>query len=289
MKKCNLKVVMSVLAASVMLASCSDDEPDAPTVYRRVIGFENAHGELAGPTSYGENLYAGYSGSQFVSGWEELESGVNLEFGINSDGSSYNYWNGGIALSQWNYRSDKDGDSDGWWYSYMNQCSVYNTVSTDGSNTKAGADGSNTFAVMTGYTDASNNSSPSFNFSGSSEYVVESMMYCPTSYLYGVITEGNPYGIYGDKSLEEAGGWFKMTATGYDAAGNVTQTVEEYVCDYRNASRSVAIGTTWKVWDLSALGRVNKIVFNFEGSDCGQWGLNTPAYMAIDNITVRMN
>ena len=37
------------------------------------------------------------------------------------------------------------------------------------------------------------------------------------------------------------------------------------------------------------MGRVNKVVFNFEGSDTGQWGLNTPAYLALDNITIRMN
>ena len=44
--------------------------------------------------------------------------------------------------------------------------------------------------------------------------------------------------------------------------------------------------TTWRSWDLSALGKVNKIKIDFEGSDTGDWGLNTPAYLCIDNVKV---
>lgn len=286
----NQKLFFALISASLMLASCSDDDPADPTVYRRVIGFENASGPLAGPTSYGANLYDGFTGgTQFINGAEEVEDGVYLEFGINSDAGTYNFWNGGIVRSDWNYRTDIAGQSAGWWYTFSNQCSVYNTASTDGANRGAGADGSNTFAVINGYFDANNNKSASFNFSGSKEYLVENIAVCPTSYLYGNITEGNAYGNDPGKSLKEVGGWFKVTATGYNAAGTKTATVEKYICDYRNASSPVEIASTWETWDVSAMGRVNKVVFNFEGSDTGQWGLNTPAYLAIDNITLRLN
>lgn len=285
----NTKVLFALFSASLMLASCSDDEPDAPTVYRRVISFENARGAVAGPTSYGENLYDGYSGVQFTKGSEEVENGVDLEFGINPDNGTYNYWNGGIVLSDWNYRSDIEGVAADWWYTYSNQCSVYNTESTDGSNSGAGARHSNNFAVVNGYSDANNDKAASFNFSASKEYLVESIAICPTSYVYGTITKGNPFGNNPGKSLKETGGWFKVTATGYTAAGTKTYTIEKYICDYRNASKPVDIASTWQTWDLSGLGRVNKVVFNFEGSDTGQWGLNTPAYLAIDDITLRLN
>ena len=91
------------------------------------------------------------------------------------------------------------------------------------------------------------------------------------------------------QTLKDARGWVKVTATGYDAAGTKTATVEKYLCDYRNIGSAIEIASTWQLWDLSAMGRVNKVVFNFEGSDTGQWGLNTPAYLALDNITIRMN
>ena len=291
----NLKTMLATLAATMMLTACSDDaEPDAPSVYRRVIDFENTNITLAGPTSYGDNLYADYSGRRFVSGSIELEKGVDFEFGINADPTTgdYNFWNGGMVLSQWNYRSVKstqvDVDAD-WWMSYLNQCSVYNTASIDGSNKGAGADGSNTFALINGYSDQFNDKSASFSFSAGREYLVENMMICPTSYVYGTVTKGNPYGNVPGQTLKDARGWVKVTATGYDAAGTKTATVEKYLCDYRNIGSAIEIASTWQLWDLSAMGRVNKVVFNFEGSDTGQWGLNTPAYLALDNITIRMN
>lgn len=286
----NQKLLFALLSASLMFASCSDDDPADPTAYHRVIGFENASGPLAGPTSYGENLYDGYTGgTQFINGAEKVEDGVCLEFGINSDAGTYNFWNGGIVLSNWNYRSDIEGKEAGWWYTYSNQCSVYNTASGDGTNKEAGADGSNTFAVINGYSDANNSKLASFNFSNSKEYLVEKIAICPTSYLFGCITEGTAYSNNPGKSLKEVGGWFKVTATGYNAAGSKTATVEKYICDYRNASNPVEIADLWDIWDVSAMGRVNKVVFNFEGSDTGQWGLNTPAYLAIDDIVIRLN
>ncbi len=283
-------MALPVMAAAFMMTSCSDDEPADPTYYYRVIGFENARGVKAGPTSYGENLYATYTGPRFTTGTEELENGVDFQFGINERDDAFNFWSGGTVLSQWNYRSDIEGQTEGWWMTYMNQCSVYNTDSTDGSNSGAGADGSNTFAVINGYNDGANNqSAASMSFSGGKEYLIENLMYCPTSYLYGFMANGGPYSSNPGMSLEQVRGWFMMTVTGYDARGNVTSTVSEYVADFRDSERKVEIPTTWKQLDLSSLGKVNKIMFNFSGSDTGAYGLNTPAYMAIDNIKVRMN
>ena len=80
-----------------------------------------------------------------------------------------------------------------------------------------------------------------------------------------------------------------MLAYGYDAQGSAVnggKPLEFYFCDYRNASNPVELVTTWRSWDLSALGKVNKIKIDFEGSDTGDWGLNTPAYLCIDNVKV---
>jgi len=292
----NLKVTLSVLAASIMFVSCSDDEPEAPSVYRRVIDFENTGLTLAGPTSYGANLYNNYDGTKFVSGSIEVEEGVRMEFGVNYSEyeEAYDFTAGGMVLSQWNYRSNPEGQTGDWWYSYNNQCSVYNTGSADGANKGAGAGGSNTFAVINGYEDlawAMFKGAPSFNMTANAEYLVESIEICPSSYLYGIITEGNAFGNDPGKTLAEAKGWFKILAYGYDAQGNPTNggnPVEKYICDYRTGA-NIAIASTWQTWDLTALGRVNKVKFSFEGSDTGAYGLNTPAYMCIDNITLRMN
>ena len=46
----------------------------------------------------------------------------------------------------------------------------------------------------------------------------------------------------------------------------------------------------WNRVDLSNLGdNVCTIAINFEGSDSSAYGLNTPAYVAIDDIDVTVN
>ncbi len=43
------------------------------------------------------------------------------------------------------------------------------------------------------------------------------------------------------------------------------------------------------LFDLSTLGKVARVEFTMQGSAdlCGDWGLNTPAYFAYDDVTVR--
>lgn len=44
----------------------------------------------------------------------------------------------------------------------------------------------------------------------------------------------------------------------------------------------------WQWVDLSEFGEVRALKFNFTGSDTGAWGLNTPAYVCIDNLTANV-
>lgn len=280
-KVMRMKAALAMMAMAVAMVSCSDDEADMPRVNVRVIDFERPAITVAGPTSYGANMYSNFDGVKFTSASIEVERGVNLEFGLNSDvySASPEMSNGGMFLSRWNYRSNPADKSGDWWYTYENQCSVYNAASTDGANEGAGVDGSNTFAIITG-ADAT---AASMQFSAGAEYEVSGMYVCPTSYLYGVAVNGNDFAL----SLERTRGWLKVMAYGYDAAGNPTnggQPVEMYVCDYRNSNAPVKISDKWTMWDMSQLGRVNKVKFDFDGSDKGQWGINTPAYLCVDNI-----
>ncbi len=283
----NLKVIFALCCASMMFGACSDDEPNAPE--RCVIDFENTGILLGGPSPYGENLYANYGGEKFTKGVIPMSEigDVSFEFGVNLSAWTgvYEFSGGGIALSQWNHRSNRVGDTGDWWKSYLNQLSVYNTISSDGANQGAGAQGSDTFAIVYGDDD----SAASFKFSAGAECVIENMEICPTAYVYGVITEGNPFGIHPGRHFRDVNGWFKVRAIGYDALGNETATVEKYLCDYRVGSNVVDIAAAWQSWSLVGLGPVNKVVFDFDGSDLGDYGLNTPSYLAIDNITIRLN
>ena len=276
--------------------SCSDDDgPESPRLVE--IGFEGGNNILAGPTSYGANLYYGYDGTQFTEAEFPVTEDVRLHIGINESiwTDEIDFYGGGMALSQWNIRSNPaDQSAADWWYSYNNQCSVYNLQSVDGANTKAGAGGSDTFVIATGYSDPNSMSSCSrMYFTGNAELQVVGIDVCNSSYAYGVLMNGNPYGNDPGKNIQEAEGWFKVEFYGFDSEGNPTNggaPVEFYLCDYRPGSATYTETISkWTNCDLSALGKVNAVEVNFKGSDTGLYGLNTPAYVCLDNFTVSVD
>jgi hypothetical protein len=81
----------------------------------------------------------------------------------------------------------------------------------------------------------------------------------------------------------QPGGWFRVTATGR-RSGSPTGSAEFYLADLRGESPP-GIVAGWDWFDLSGLGTVDEVGFAFSGSDVGQFGLNTPAYFALDNLT----
>jgi hypothetical protein len=81
------------------------------------------------------------------------------------------------------------------------------------------------------------------------------------------------------------GDWFKLTITGFNANDEKTGTKEYYLADLRDADTTKHyILDTWKWVDLSSLGEVKSLRFDLSSSDVGQWGMNTPAYVCIDNL-----
>ena len=80
------------------------------------------------------------------------------------------------------------------------------------------------------------------------------------------------------------GDWMKVTFTGYHADGTEAK-VDYYLADYRSAKEADHYCLdTWQWVDLRPLGEVTSISFSLDGSDSGQWGLNTPAYFCLDNF-----
>lgn len=77
--------------------------------------------------------------------------------------------------------------------------------------------------------------------------------------------------------------YFKVIFEGFDDLGASTGTVEYYLADFRT-SGGPGIIKNWKEVDLSGLGSVKSIGVSFGSSDVGTYGINTPMYVAIDNL-----
>ena len=100
--------------------------------------------------------------------------------------------------------------------------------------------------------------------------------------------------LNGDSFAKQFGGptgddadWLTVTLTGYDATDGITGTVEFDLADYTFVDNAMDyVVDEWTLVDLTPLGAVKSIGFSFAGSDVGTFGLNTPAYVAIDDVTI---
>lgn len=81
--------------------------------------------------------------------------------------------------------------------------------------------------------------------------------------------------------------FFKLTFVGLNAAGAETGRVDFYLADYRFADNTLDhVLSGWAQVNLSALGAVSGLAFELSSSDVGDFGMNTPAYFALDNLAV---
>ena len=82
--------------------------------------------------------------------------------------------------------------------------------------------------------------------------------------------------------------WFKLTIYGVDAEETILDNyLDFYLADFRSSdSAEHYILDEWEWVDLSSLSGARSLFFNLSSSDVGEWGMNTPAYFAIDNITL---
>ena len=105
--------------------------------------------------------------------------------------------------------------------------------------------------------------------------------------VMGVKSEaGNSFGGNWEGLTEDA--WLKIVAYGFDdveadAYAEPISEVEFYLVQGEN------VVTDWQKWDLSELGAVKKVRFNFLYSDemGGKYGFTIPGYFAYDDVTVR--
>lgn len=118
---------------------------------------------------------------------------------------------------------------------------------------------------------------------------IESAFVTNTTYAALSMRDGDGFakqfgGVSGDDP-----DWYKLTAYGTDVEGDVVAAVaapEIFLADYQNPDNTQDyILDTWAQLDLSPLAGARRIYFHVSSSDTGAFGMNTPAYFAIDNIT----
>lgn len=195
------------------------------------------------------------SGGRFVSGPIAFENTFDDSYGFDS-------WSG-FTISQ-----VRDTQTRG----FVNQYSAY---------TGTGASGSKTYGIAyagSPVTVAREAGSPAFE-----SVAVTNATYAALSMLNGDAFAKAFGGVTGNDP-----DFFLLTIDGSDDDGNSIGTVDFYLADYRFDDNSLDyLIDQWTTVDVSSIGQATTLSMRLSSSDNGSFGMNTPGYFAIDDVTLQ--
>jgi hypothetical protein len=116
------------------------------------------------------------------------------------------------------------------------------------------------------------------SFTGGKSYKAKSIYVTNSTYAYMAIKNQND-GLGKVKQWTDKD-WFKLTIMGIGVANDTTGIVSFLLAD------GMDVVNDWQYVDLTRLGNVSKLCFSLSSTDNGQWGMNTPAYFAFDELTI---
>jgi len=204
-----------------------------------------------------------WNGSDFSGGFESGNAFLPNEF---TDAGTYTFWSG------WSVSTITD-------------------VTTPGFT--------NEFSAITGS-----------GFDGSTHYATTYVAGSSTINIEGAAKGGTVDGFYitnatypflsmkdGDSFAKKFGGvdgtdpdFFLLTIKARLDGQVGADSINFYLADYRDSDNSKDyIIADWKYVDLKSLGKADELIFTLSSSDIGQFGMNTPSYFCIDNLTTTDN
>ncbi len=114
---------------------------------------------------------------------------------------------------------------------------------------------------------------------------LDSVFITNATYPYLSMKDGDSFAkkFGGDTGNDED--WFMLTIRGIKD-GVATDTIEFYLADFRSENNEEDyIIDEWTKVDLSVLDSVDMLEFSLSSSDIGDWGMNTPGYFCLDNLS----
>ena len=249
--------------------------------------------QYGGPLTYADYMSAAYH-------WYD-EGNTELAHTF-PDNYAYCFWGGGHAISNYWGAGWTDEDRDKHIAKFYGEDYVKANAGNDAAlgwfnvqwMVPVQPHSGNNFAVHYGYKDFFTyiENLPEISFEDGKKRVIDHMYVINTNYtlnqLYnGVKSEaGNSFGGNWDGLTDNA--WLKIVAYSFDdvdadAYATPKDSVEFYLVKGKN------VVTDWQKWDLSALGEVAKVRFNFIYSEemGGKYGFTIPGYFAYDDVAVR--
>jgi hypothetical protein len=228
----------------------------------------NANGTNTGPFSDNVSSRPSGYGTTIISSTFDVD-GVTFN---NSFDSTYQSFTG-FALSRRPLTEFSFGSS----AEYLNG---NDTISQSG----AGADGSATWAVA--YVDTS--ASDEVVIEAPTNSFIDSLSINNTATTARLIEFGNFDGTFGVQPFGSRAQDELFTVRFVDSSPGATglEFVEVELASYDLASNTLSVLRDFTSIDLTALGTPTRIAIDFTSTDTGAFGINTPTYVAIDNVSL---
>lgn len=205
---------------------------------------------------------------------ESYWNGADSTGGFVSDGLAFNNHYDAVygVWAGWAYSNTTDSTTAG----YANQFSAF---------PGGGALGSATYAVAYAYPGgipAEIRRTPQ-----SQDSTFRSLRVANTTYAARTMLEGDAFSKKFGGPTGNDPDWFLLTVEGRDADGALLGTIDVYLADYRFVDNSQDyVLADWMEVDLASLAQAESLSFVLSSSDTGAFGMNTPAYFALDQIVM---
>ena len=187
-------------------------------------------------------------------------------------------WSSGGAAFQNDYSADWGGYWSGWSYSNVNAPTTAGYQNQYASSAGLGLGVNGIYAMASGdggWINLPANSTP------------QSVSLTNAAYAAQIILNGDDNNFA--RSFSQ-GDFFSVKLTGWSglgATGTATGSQTFYLADYRSSiSADRYVVQAWTPVDLTGLGNAQSLNFVFDSTDEGAYGINTPTYVAMDNLTV---
>ena len=206
---------------------------------------------------------------------------LNVQVGsFNNDaGDGHSFSSGDIELP--NFYDPAFASWSGWAISATTDVTTPGYLNQYSAIAGGGANGSATYAVA--YVYGSEVMNLSDDAAGS---VVQGIYLTNSTYAYLSMLEGDAFAKkFGGESGNDPD-FFKIIIRKYLNGQQGADSVEFYLADFRFADNNQDyIVNEWTYVDLTSLGNADYLEFSLASSDVGVFGINTPTYFCMDDVT----
>lgn len=240
---------------------------------------------LAIATSFAALFGSSFCNAQTTITFEELPlGGSGFYNGVTTTPATTQWISQGVSFSNNHY----PWGFDGWAYSNHTDTTTkgvenqYSAFTGGGSTGGGGVAPGQTYAIAYGNEDVARFTLPSIS-------LLNSVDITNTTYAALSMRDGDSFAKKFGGSTGADPDFFEVIFRGYEGVngtGRLTGEVKVALADFRSANSSDDyILNRWLNVDLTMLSEVRSVSLEFTSSDVGRFGINTPLYVAMDNLT----